>query len=386
MGKVLFVSRRPLGRAENITAIYNAYDGEKEFIQEIWRKPDPRIFSKDFSVIVTDEFVGYSPGKMILIGHGISGGKSYGLDQPYGYYKKELAGLIDWAVCTSKDTIALTAAQSGIAEEKVLPLGMPRTDQYFGKKKGDGETFLAGKRAYLFAPTFRNPHEPSMPEYDWSYLDSILKQLGVEAEFVVTAGAESAMIEIVAANNGTVIGKRGETLDALQYLTFMIANRGDKDYYRIILNSANYRERRRKTLEELAAKIARNVQRSGRQTTLEPMNPYERRIIHSAIAEIEGVSSRSIGEEPYRKVVISSTTRPQRAGGRRGERSDRNDRGDRRGRDRGRRGNDRRDRRRSDAPPQRMSMDSMKTSFERDYKRPKEDDDINTGLYGKIEF
>ena len=219
-----------------------------------------------------------------------------------------------------------------------------------------------------------------------SYLDSILKQLGVEAEFVVTAGAESAMIEIVAANNGTVIGKRGETLDALQYLTFMIANRGDKDYYRIILNSANYRERRRKTLEELAAKIARNVQRSGRQTTLEPMNPYERRIIHSAIAEIEGVSSRSIGEEPYRKVVISSTTRPQRAGGRRGERSDRNDRGDRRGRDRGRRGNDRRDRRRSDAPPQRMSMDSMKTSFERDYKRPKEDDDINTGLYGKIEF
>ena len=176
MGKVLFVSRRPLGRAENITAIYNAYDGEKEFIQEIWQKPDPRIFSKDFSVIVTDEFVGYSPGKMILIGHGISGGKSYGLDQPYGYYKKELAGLIDWAVCTSKDTIALTAAQSGIAEEKVLPLGMPRTDQYFGKKKGDGGTFLAGKRAYLFAPTFRNPHEPSMPEYDWSYLDSILNE------------------------------------------------------------------------------------------------------------------------------------------------------------------------------------------------------------------
>lgn len=219
-----------------------------------------------------------------------------------------------------------------------------------------------------------------------NYLASILGAMGVEAEFVVKAGAESAMIDIVAPNNGAVIGKRGETLDALQYLTFMIANRGDKEYYRIILNSAGYRERRRKTLEELAGKIARNVLKNGRMTKLEPMNPYERRIIHSAIAEIEGVSSRSEGEEPYRRVVISSNNRPQHR--RRNDR-DGGNRSDRRGGGRpdrrGGRRNDRRDRR-SDAPPQRMSMDSMKTSFERDYKRPKEDDDINTGLYGKIEF
>ena len=219
-----------------------------------------------------------------------------------------------------------------------------------------------------------------------NYLASILGAMGVEAEFVVKAGADSAMIDIVAPNNGAVIGKRGETLDALQYLTFMIANRGDKEYYRIILNSAGYRERRRKTLEELAGKIARNVLKNGRMTKLEPMNPYERRIIHSAIAEIEGVSSRSEGEEPYRRVVISSNNRPQHR--RRNDR-DGGNRSDRRGGGRpdrrGGRRNDRRDRR-SDAPPQRMSMDSMKTSFERDYKRPKEDDDINTGLYGKIEF
>ena len=219
-----------------------------------------------------------------------------------------------------------------------------------------------------------------------AYLLSILKQMEVEAELVVNAGSESAMIDIVSQNSGTVIGKRGETLDALQYLTFMIANRGDKEYYRIILNSANYRERRRKTLEELAAKIAKNVLRSGRQTTLEPMNPYERRIIHSAIAEIEGVSSRSVGEEPYRKVVISSTAKPPRRGN--GRRNDRNDRGERRGNDRNRRGNGRdRDRRRSnELPSERISMDSMKTSFEKDYKRPKADDEINAGLYGKIEF
>ena len=218
-----------------------------------------------------------------------------------------------------------------------------------------------------------------------AYLLSILAQMGVEAEIVVNAGAESAMIDIVSANSGTVIGKRGETLDALQYLTFMIANRGDKEYYRIILNSANYRERRRKTLEELASKIARNVLRSGRQTTLEPMNPYERRIIHSAIAEIEGVSSRSVGEEPYRKVVISATNaRPNRRGG--GRRNDRNERGgdrrDRGGRDR----RNNRDRRRNDVPSERISLDSMKSSFEKDYKRPKAEDEINAGLYGKIEF
>lgn len=175
MGKVLFVSRRPLGRAENITAVYNAFDGEKEFFQELWKAPDPRIFSKKFSVIVTDEFVGYSPGKHILIPHGISGGKSYGLDQPHGYFKKEDAALIDWAVCTSKWTMELTAKQSGIPIEKVLPLGMPRTDQYFGKKKGDGGTFLAEKRAYLFAPTFRNPYEPPMPNINWKYLSRHLK-------------------------------------------------------------------------------------------------------------------------------------------------------------------------------------------------------------------
>lgn len=214
-----------------------------------------------------------------------------------------------------------------------------------------------------------------------NYLAGVLKNMGVEAELIVTAGAESAMIDIAAANNGAVIGKRGETLDALQYLTFMIANRGDKEYYRVILNSANYRERRRKTLEELAAKIAKNVLRTGRQTSLEPMNPYERRIIHSAIAEIEGVSSKSVGEEPYRKVVISSLNKPPRR-----RRNDRNDRGDRQNRGGRRNDRDNRNRRNSDAPPTRISMDSMKTSFEKDYKRPKPEDDLNAGLYGKIEF
>ena len=193
-------------------------------------------------------------------------------------------------------------------------------------------------------------------------------------------------IDIEGDDVGFIIGRRGETMDALQYLTCLAANRVDPAYKRVVINTGDYREKREKTLESLGRRLAIKAAKTGKKSVLEPMNPYERRIIHSAIAEIEGVSSRSEGEEPYRRVVISSNNRPQHR--RRNDR-DGGNRSDRRGGGRpdrrGGRRNDRRDRR-SDAPPQRMSMDSMKTSFERDYKRPKEDDDINTGLYGKIEF
>ena len=177
MSKVLFTSRRPLGRCENITAVYKAYKGDKEFIQENWKgRINPRIYSSDFNVMVADEFVSYSPGRLILIGHGISGGKSYGLDQPHGYHKQKKADIIDYAVCTSQDTIKLTADNAGIPEYRTLPLGMPRTDSYIGKHKGDGGTFLKGKRAYLFAPTFRNSHEPPMPEINWLKIDQMLNE------------------------------------------------------------------------------------------------------------------------------------------------------------------------------------------------------------------
>ena len=292
----------------------------------------------------------------------------------------ELENAVDQVVEDVKPVAAEVAKgiqeAAGDAAEKLAPAEPQEAAEVKTEKVPFDEELIVGE-----------PSEAALAKIERakSYLAGILEQMGVEATFEVKAGAESAMIDIVAANNGAVIGKRGETLDALQYLTFMIANRGDKEYYRIILNSANYRERRRKTLEELAAKIAKNVLRSGRQMMLEPMNPYERRIIHSAIAEIDGVQSKSIGEEPYRKVVISSTERPQRRGrGGRGERDDRGGRGgrgrdDRRRRDGGRRRN-------PDAPPERISMDSMKTAFEKEYKRPKAEDEINAGLYGKIEF
>ena len=127
-----------------------------------------------------------------------------------------------------------------------------------------------------------------------------------EVEQVVEQSPEGATITLKGADLGVIIGRRGETLDALQYLVSLCCNKLGGDYYRITVDCGNFREKREQTLKELAAKIARTVSKTGRSCTLEPMNPYERRIIHSVISETEGVTSKSIGEEPHRKVVISS--------------------------------------------------------------------------------
>ncbi|WP_297958780.1 RNA-binding cell elongation regulator Jag/EloR [uncultured Ruminococcus sp.] len=209
------------------------------------------------------------------------------------------------------------------------------------------------------------------------YITSILRAMDVDAEFTVYQNETGAVINIESNNNGTIIGRRGETLDAIQYLCSIIANKGDKDYYRITIDCLGYRSKRKETLEQLAAKVAKSVLRTGRSQPLEPMNPYERRVIHSAISNIEGVSSRSVGEEPYRKIIISSNN-PRRSGGRRddrrggGRRNDRRNGGERRNRDR-------------EVNMERRSVD-LSTSFEKDYKRPKPEDNIEGGLYGKIEL
>jgi len=208
------------------------------------------------------------------------------------------------------------------------------------------------------------------------YITSILRAMDIDVEFQVYQNETGAVINIESNNNGTIIGRRGETLDAIQYLCSIIANKGDKDYYRITIDCLGYRSKRKETLEQLAAKVAKSVLRTGRSQPLEPMNPYERRVIHSAISNIEGVSSRSVGEEPYRKIIISSNN-PRRGGGRRDNRRDGGRRNDRRGGER--RNRDR------EVNMERRSVD-LSTSFEKDYKRPKPEDEIQGGLYGKIEL
>ncbi len=216
-----------------------------------------------------------------------------------------------------------------------------------------------------------------LPEYlaaARTYIIAIYEKMGVAVDVTVSRIENGILMNVTSdSKSGTIIGRRGETLDSIQYLASIIANRGKEEYSRIMLDSNGYRTKRRKTLEQLAEKIAKNVLRSGRSTTLEPMNPYERRIIHSKIAEIEGVVSHSIGEDPYRKVVVA----PVGGGSNRKNRSVKGHHG---------KGGKKpyREKRPEDFKP--SSLDNMKTSFEKDYKKPRPEDEIHTGLYGKIEL
>lgn len=174
MKPVLFASTKPYARAENIRAVYEAYDGEKAFVQvDPWRK-HPEITSGRYDLMVIDEFPTVTPGKCIRIEHGIDGGKTVGLDQPHPYYHADQADLITCYVNCGTNMTGHTAKMCGIPEERVLPLGMPRTDVYRNAKKGDGGTVLATKRSYLYAPTYRSAEETPLPDIDWEWLDGQL--------------------------------------------------------------------------------------------------------------------------------------------------------------------------------------------------------------------
>lgn len=115
----------------------------------------------------------------------------------------------------------------------------------------------------------------------------------------------SLAIELSGDDMGVLIGKRGQTLDSLQYLVSLVVNKDEEDYIRVKLDTENYRQRRKETLENLAKNMAYKVKRTKRSFSLEPMNPYERRIIHAALQNDRYVTTHSEGEEPFRRVVIS---------------------------------------------------------------------------------
>ena len=130
--------------------------------------------------------------------------------------------------------------------------------------------------------------------------------MDIEAEVKIDYDEENSnmSIDVSGPNMGILIGKRGQTLDSLQYLISLYVNKKSESYIRVKLDTENYRSRRKDTLENLAKNIAFKVKRTRRSFTLEPMNPYERRIIHSALQNDRYVATRSEGDEPYRKVVV----------------------------------------------------------------------------------
>ena len=199
------------------------------------------------------------------------------------------------------------------------------------------------------------------------YLCDVIKALGVE-KFETTyeiVEKDTIVFDLIGEDLGVVIGRRGETLDALQYLCGLVANRNGDTYFRVSLGSGDFRKNREETLKNLAKKKAQYVLKNHRSASLEPMNPYERRIIHSTITEIEGVHSKSVGSDPNRKVVIFP--------------NDRHGEGERRNNNRGRRDNRGRGRNDRDRKPS-QRVDS----------KPREgaplQDEASVSLYAKIEL
>ena len=128
--------------------------------------------------------------------------------------------------------------------------------------------------------------------------------IAVNVEIKINEANKTMDINLVGEDMGVLIGKRGQTIDSLQYLVSLVVNKEGEEYYRVKLDTENYRERRKETLENLARNIASKVKRTRRSVTLEPMNPYERRIIHSALQNDKYVTTKSEGEEPYRHIVV----------------------------------------------------------------------------------
>ncbi|MBQ3292597.1 MAG: protein jag [Mogibacterium sp.] len=136
------------------------------------------------------------------------------------------------------------------------------------------------------------------------FLRDIAEQMGIDLDFSVKAGKELVFVEITGKDTGTIIGKRGATLDAVQCLASYVVNKDNSKYIRVILDAENYRSKREKTLVSLANRLAGKVERTKKSVTLEPMNPYERKVIHCTLQNHPKVKTRSEGKDPYRRVII----------------------------------------------------------------------------------
>lgn len=137
-----------------------------------------------------------------------------------------------------------------------------------------------------------------------SFLKEITQKMGLSLKVTVQGNDSCIYVEMDGRDSGTIIGKRGQTLDAIQYLTSLVVNKDREKYMRVVVDAENYREKRERTLEQLAHRLADKVIKSRKSVRLEPMNPYERKVIHATLQSNPKVTTRSEGEEPYRRVII----------------------------------------------------------------------------------
>ena len=145
----------------------------------------------------------------------------------------------------------------------------------------------------------------SIEEVASDFLKSVFQAMNLEVKVIINVHEDMMDVELSGDEMGILIGKRGQTLDSLQYLLSLVVNKESESYVKVKVDTENYRQRRRETLEGLAKNIAFKVKRTKRSVSLEPMNPFERRVIHSALQNDRYVTTKSEGEEPYRHAVVS---------------------------------------------------------------------------------
>jgi spoIIIJ-associated protein len=203
------------------------------------------------------------------------------------------------------DYIEFTAKTVDDAITKAsLELGIPSTElNYEVVEKGSTGFIGLGKKEAMIRVSVKKSVEDIIKDF----LSQVFEAMGIETEIIISKGDEENSINVDLKGNdmGVLIGKRGQTLDALQYLTNLAVNKKSDVYYRIKIDTEDYRKRRQQTLENLAKNISYKVKKTRKPVSLEPMNPFERRVIHSALQNDRYVTTHSEGEEPYRHVVVT---------------------------------------------------------------------------------
>ena len=201
-------------------------------------------------------------------------------------------------------------------DEEAPKKGRSRRRRRGGAKGGEGaEGVENAETQESAAPAPIIEHEPFVPTPEdeqseeakraRAFLSGLTERMGVPVEIELQETEDQLRMQMAGEGMSLLIGRRGETLDALQYLTSLNINRGREEYLRVSIDTENYRAKREEALRKLAVRMAGRAKKSGRRVALEPMNPYERRILHSALQDDPDVTTHSEGEEPYRRVIIT---------------------------------------------------------------------------------
>ncbi len=238
-------------------------------------------------------------------------------------YREFTAKTVDEAITDAQVALGVTSDQleyEVVEEGSSGFLGIGNKDAVIRARKKEEVTdsiaVTSDTSSTASDKSLEKPAESAKPAYEWSesngkdaekFLKDIMNCMDVQADVKVSKSAEDGAmdIELVGNSMGILIGKRGQTLDALQYLTSLVVNKNTEGYTRVRLDTEDYRARRQHTLENLAKNIAFKVKREKKPVTLEPMNPFERRIIHTALQNDNYVTTYSEGDDPYRHVVVA---------------------------------------------------------------------------------